>query len=400
MKNFIEKWLKEGLVTQAQAKQMSADIEKESSEKSSKKIILTFSLIGAALVGAGFLLFISANWQAIPSIIKVFLIAAVTFGCAFGGYYLEFENKKYPRTGASLLFLSAIMFGVLVFLTAQIYHIDSHRGTHLLVLIWLLGIMPYVYILQSRSVSALSCALFIIWLGAFLLKSNDGESALKFMTLIYSITALFIYAFGRANKFFKAGVKSSGVYEKFGIFIFCFCFFLMTFNYFANAYSFLVFDSSHNGESYPAVLRFIDIMLFSSVIMFLPSYFFNPAKSKANNEEGALAAFLICICVNFYGKNLIPYGFTRLFTNLFFAAMLLALIYTGYRKRETFYVNLGIFWLIVFILVKYFDFFWKLLPRSLFFLAGGILLVGAALLLENKRRKINTEFKTGQGESA
>ncbi|MDR1195147.1 MAG: DUF2157 domain-containing protein [Endomicrobium sp.] len=385
MKEFIEKWLKEGLISSVQAEKMLADIEKDSSEKSSKKIILTFSLIGAALAGAGFILFISANWQIIPGIIKILLMSLITFGCTFGGYYLEFENKKYPKTGASLLFLGAILFGALIFLTAQVYHTGTQTDVHFLVLIWLFGIIAYAYILQSRSVAVLSCVLFAIWISMFFMRYGIYfDRYLSSIPLIYYAAALFVYSFGRVNKFFVYGTKLSAVFEKFGIFILYFCAFFITFDYFA---------APHENIPFSFYAGFTDIMLISSIAMFVPSFFFNPSKSKANCAESVLIAALICMCVVLCGKNFIPPALLRITTNLFFASILLTLIYAGYKKRESFYVNIGIFWLIVFIAVKYFDFFWKLLPRSLFFLAGGILLVGAALFLEHKRRGINTEFK-------
>jgi uncharacterized membrane protein len=392
MKEFIGKWLREGLISSAQAGKMLADIEKDSSEKSSKKIILTFSLIGAALAGAGFILFISANWQAIPGVIKVLLMSFITFVCAFGGYYLEFENKKYQKTGASLLFLSAILFGALIFLTAQVYHIGSHTGTHLLVLVWLAGIIAYAYVLQSRSVAALSCVLFAVWIGLFFSRYDMffGERYFSSIPLIYYAAALFVYSFGRVNKFFADGIKLSGVFEKTGIFILCFCAFFITFDYFAAPRGDITF-----GFGSP-LIKFTDIMIISSTAIFMPSFFFNPSKSKANCAEGVLITALICMCAVLCGKNFIPPALLRVTTNLFFAAALLTLIYTGYKKRKSFYVNIGIFWLIVFIAVKYFDFFWKLLSRSLFFLTGGILLVGAALFLEHKRRGINTGFNDSE----
>ena len=59
-----------------------------------------------------------------------------------------------------------------------------------------------------------------------------------------------------------------------------------------------------------------------------------------------------------------------------------------------FYVNLAAFWLIVFTVGQYFNCFWKLLPRSLFFVAGGILLIVSAFFFEHKRRDLKTEMKT------
>jgi len=42
--------------------------------------------------------------------------------------------------------------------------------------------------------------------------------------------------------------------------------------------------------------------------------------------------------------------------------------------------------------VKYFDWFWSLLPRSLFFIVGGLVLVLGGIALEKKRRQIKQEL--------
>ena len=55
-------------------------------------------------------------------------------------------------------------------------------------------------------------------------------------------------------------------------------------------------------------------------------------------------------------------------------------------------VNTGMFWLSALILVRYFDFFWDLLPRSLFFMVGGLILVLGGIALEKKRRQLKTKF--------
>ena len=55
-------------------------------------------------------------------------------------------------------------------------------------------------------------------------------------------------------------------------------------------------------------------------------------------------------------------------------------------------INLGGSWLSLFIVVKYFDFFWDLLSRSLFFMVGGLILVLGGIALERKRRQLKAQF--------
>ncbi len=387
MKKYIEKWLKEGLISSQQAKQMYSDIDKDSSEKSSRNLIVTFSTIGAVLAGIGCILFVAANWQAIPSFIKVLALTAITFSCALGGYYLQYENKNYPKTGASLLFLSTILFGALIFLTAQVYNINSSEGTYVLVFIWFIAILPFTYIFYSRPVAMLVSVLFTLCFSLFIFQYNNMSHMFKALPVLYCAAGIFLYCFGKINEFIKGFYKVAAVYEKTGIFIMFFGLFFITFSYFTNPKEAYFFDFITTWKFLH--LRALDIMLLSSLLMFLFSFFANPAK-KNNAVESYMVTAIFVFMLFMVTHTFIP----RIFANLLFAVMVLSLVYAGYVKKEAFYVNLGIFWLIIFIAVKYFDVFWKLLPRSFFFLAGGIILVSAALFFEHKRRKINAELKT------
>ena len=53
---------------------------------------------------------------------------------------------------------------------------------------------------------------------------------------------------------------------------------------------------------------------------------------------------------------------------------------------------MGTFWLSAFVLTKYFDLFWDLMDRSLFFIVGGLILVFGGIALEKKRKEIKKDF--------
>ena len=406
MKKQIEKWLNEGLIDNRQAKQMLADIEKEASEKSSKKIIFAFSIIGSVLAGTGAILFIAANWQQIPHLVKIISLAAMTFAAAYSGYYLEYENKNYPKTGSSLLFLSTMLFGVLIFLTAQAYHVESSGRLHILVLIWLISILPFIYLFKSKAVSVLSCALFYLWLGTFVFTRNIFGNAEHSLILFACCTAIFTFSFGKLQNFITGFEDLSSVFEKISVFILFFALFLMTFSFLAKPYSF----GSGFGDNAFIFTKIHDLLLLAPAVILLLSFIFNPAKRKSDKVEiiFMLCMFSFCILLSnialtervFAAKNDFHYySFypeLKLFTNLFFAISALGLIFSGYLRKRMFYVNLGVFWLTIFLIFKYFDFFWRLLPRSAFFLTGGIALVGLALFIEHKRRTIKTEFKQSE----
>jgi uncharacterized membrane protein len=61
-------------------------------------------------------------------------------------------------------------------------------------------------------------------------------------------------------------------------------------------------------------------------------------------------------------------------------------------RRYTAYINIGLLFFVLDVIARYFDFFWKLLPRSIFFIIGGIMLLLGGVILEKKRRKILASF--------
>ena len=72
--------------------------------------------------------------------------------------------------------------------------------------------------------------------------------------------------------------------------------------------------------------------------------------------------------------------------NLVLVAALIGLIAEGYRRDDRFVVNLGFLAFALTILRLYFDTFWLLFDRSLFFMVGGLLVIALGWGLERKRR--------------
>lgn len=84
--------------------------------------------------------------------------------------------------------------------------------------------------------------------------------------------------------------------------------------------------------------------------------------------------------------------------NILIFLELLGLIFLGYRRREHWLINLGVFFLFLLILVKYFDWFFTFLDRSIFFIGAGILLLIVGWFMERARRYMISAIKTQKAE--
>lgn len=78
---------------------------------------------------------------------------------------------------------------------------------------------------------------------------------------------------------------------------------------------------------------------------------------------------------------------------------LLGLIFSGYLRREEWLINLGTLFLFLLIIVKYFDWFFTFLDKSLFFIGAGILLFAVGWFMEKSRRYMIANIKT-EGQKA
>src|SRR3989338_10356176 len=193
----IKQWLKEGTITQAQAKKMLADSSSYKKEQSSNKLIVAVSTIGAILLGIGAILFIASNWRTIPNIAKTLILVGSTFGAYYLGYLFKYQKQNVPKVGASLIFLGALLFGATIFLIAQMYNINANN--HTLVLIWLIGVLHLVYAFVSVPIAGLSSLLFFIWLGLFVFRNIDFDQAYgDFFALpvLYLVTGLLFFGVG------------------------------------------------------------------------------------------------------------------------------------------------------------------------------------------------------------
>lgn len=72
--------------------------------------------------------------------------------------------------------------------------------------------------------------------------------------------------------------------------------------------------------------------------------------------------------------------------NLIIFFEMLGLIFSGYLRRETWLINLGAVFLFLLIIVKYFDWFFTFLDKSIFFIGAGILLFVVGWFMEKGRR--------------
>jgi uncharacterized membrane protein len=383
----IELWLKEGILLPEQKEQILARYRliKRADEKAGPgKLVTTISILGSILVGVGVILFIASNWSAIPKwgrLLIVFFSMLASYG---SGFYFRYEAKTYPKVGASLILLGSIIFGAGMFLIAQIYHITVHYPNG--PLLWGLFVLPLAYLLRFKSLISLAVLVLLIWLGmeaSLRISYSEAHEVIMIIPLFF-MAGLALWAVGLMHREWKSLRIISSPYILIGSLITFLAGFNLTFDIFEigrGSDVFLVF--------YPGI---VILFLLAVILRCLPE-----GKERGWTPETLGLVILMAVVIFlslFFPKASYESmrGGLRLFFNILFALEIFGLIILGFVRRYPTYVNIGLLFFSLDVFARYFDFFWELLPRSLFFILGGLLLLLGGIILERKRRKILASF--------
>ena len=389
-------WEEDGLISAEQRMRIMERYARQrqiESRAGSSRLITTITILGSIMVGVGVLLFIAANWSAIPKAVKLLMIFGLLIGTHGAGYHLRFGKGAYPKLGASLIFLGSIIFGAAIFLIAQIYHISAHYPNG--VLIWGLGLLPLAYVLRFRSVLTLALATLCVWFDLELTYYLHAVNDITFYALVMVnlMAGLMLWILGLAHAARKQYDELAGPYLIFGMLITFTAGFIFTFEL-----------PRYISLAAPILMPYFygaGMLALASLVLYAAA----PHKERGWLPEGVcllIAIAAVLVLVRFFPE---AYGFTDVKSalaflvaaNAVYLALVIGIILLGYVRRSPLYINIGLIFFVVFVCARYFDFFWKFLPRSIFFIIGGCMLLAGGAALERKRRRIMAEFARQEG---
>jgi uncharacterized membrane protein len=126
--------------------------------------IKTVFAFGFLLVGLGVLTFVASNWALIPAGYKLLLITGLYGGSAGLGYWLDTRGNRYAF---AVFYLALLVFGAGLFLVAQTFHTGT-ESLWTLFLLWSLGCLPLGLWLHSRVILGVAALLFnVAWLNYY-----------------------------------------------------------------------------------------------------------------------------------------------------------------------------------------------------------------------------------------
>lgn len=433
-------WVKEELIEQQLADailQRYQEIQPTTAEASGN-LVTVLAVMGALLLGIGVILFFAANWQMMSKLLKTTIVMGSIL-IAYGvGYYLVFEKQNFPRVGRSLVFLGSILYGAGIWLIAQIFHISSHYPNG--VLLWALGILPMVLICHSQAILVEVSLLFILWtileqtgfastnllylplfciniLLCFKLQSRlaigitlsgfiiwlaiasgasfvntDQMNGIPYSFFLIALTGLLLNTI--VNLPLVNGVLSEWRLLMMlpgrivGLSAFFLALYVLSFRSIVRIFA--------DGSNIPLTEFFIIVFSFLALVTLAVGIYVvvKSGGSRGRLPEGIFAVITVFILfiLAFFVSNLGEKIFT-LTTNLLLFFAVVFVVVAGYNYREPALVNIGLLFFVLDVIARYFDFFWDMLPRSVFFMAGGLLLILGGILLERQRRKMVREMQ-------
>lgn len=412
----VDDWSREGIVDDHQAKlilsryglaEAPSGIEKVSPKKDTSQLVTVVSILGAFLIGIGAILFVASNWQRIPNIAKMVLLLGTTYGTYFVGWELKFNRRTHPVMGEALLFLASLFVGATIFLTAKIFNVNANA--HWLLLVWFLAILPFGYAFRSSSILSLNIITFALWTMFYISQSRYLIHSSFEIFMLYLLFGINLYGLGQLHLKFEKYAHFRLVHQGFGLF-----FILISYFYFSLETPYRESLTRFIPISWQVQLFFLLFTVTS--VLFLVSNFSMYRKVKNTKYElivlllafsGWVGAWLLTFFIDSFTTSVTEYGYTYtridpqiatilfILFNLTFFVLSIGSILIGYYKSTVPFVNIGMLFFVLGVLHLYFTTLYELLPRSLAFIAGGLILITLGWYLENKRRSIINEIRGG-----
>lgn len=173
LRDALHEWVNEGLITAESASTITVRYELDREAVWYKSTSFMIGLVASILVTAGLVLLISENWhhlsvpiRMLTGIIPWLAAAILTIRATY--YQPQTTDHKppttdhKPRTAEAWGFLASLLFGVNIFLQAQIFHLSGYWPTA--IMWWAAGSLAMGAVLRSPSIIALSQILALIWI--------------------------------------------------------------------------------------------------------------------------------------------------------------------------------------------------------------------------------------------
>lgn len=389
----------------------------------------SLALAGALLLGIGVITWFAAHWNEINKLMKLILIFLALTG-SHVAHGLCLTRSALPKLAQGMALLSVLFFGAAIMLIGQIYHIDAHfpDGIALwaaggLLTAWLLGSQPAM--VASIALAALWTwneqftframnwpllgylmlaavpllrhewkmaargwgALFILWVIGWHAQPWIGEvweshAHIRLFALqVLGIAGCWALAQASEHPFARAVRADFLLAALIGAFIFTFP-------------DFALHHTKPAGDLAPWLAALVSAAAIYAAGIIRLVRTSELAADRLRIGIALAAGFALLLAV----EVIVPRssGLPALFWNAIFLGVLYWVGDLGIRHGDRVMVNRAFIGFSVWVLARYFDTFWSLFDRALFFMTGGILLMAGGGWLERRRRALMRDIEGGR----
>ena len=157
MHGHVARWQADGLIDGETARALNADLAAQ--KGSGIGFAGVFAMMAAALFGAAILIFIAANWEAMPRLWRVGMIFAFIVAGYLGG--AAFHRNGHSRFGEAAFLVGGTAFGGGIALIGQMYNMAGDERQAILV--WFAGVLAGAVVLRSYAMTIGAAILCAIW---------------------------------------------------------------------------------------------------------------------------------------------------------------------------------------------------------------------------------------------
>lgn len=361
-------------------------------------------LLGSVLLGLGILSFVAANWQDIPQLFRLSIILVVMIAFYMGGEW--FLRKGHEKLGIALTALGLIAFGSGIVLVGQMFHLVAYDITSFTT--WGLTGTILTYMYRSRFLYLISLIIFIAaqWYGTI------EFHRFSYVTLAIMVAGLGYFTWQSRNTLLTWCFSLSFVLQ---------CLMLVT----THKWEFIWFfipvmglymagdwirdrNSGYALQTVPLIAAY----LFAVVIVLMWD-----GRQSSMHELLAMPAVYIPALTVLFGLSVIgklkqqrgsstfewvllapfvylPAGIELLYLlALFFFSFYV--LWRGYIEQWRFKINFGTLLFICSAMVAYGKLTWDFMDKSLFFILGGLLLLGLSWALNRRKKQVLDDANGG-----
>lgn len=392
------RWVKEGIVSPEQVNRILALYGEK------QHAIGLLPILGSILVGLGILSFIAANWQDIHELVRLALLIA-----AMIGFYVAGERSVrsgHPKLGIAFVGLGVVSFGGGIVLIGQMFHLVPYNA--LSFILWACAATAATYLYRSR---------YLYLLGLLLFDVAQGYSVSSFHSFSYTAFALMVLTLGyygwRRPSLLLTWCFSISIAVQAIMWItaedLTWMWYLAPL---MGLYALGDFLKDRDRSYALQVVPLIAAFLFAvSIVLFIDNATDNDLKELRAAPVYYMTVMLVLFGISLAGKLrqgraltafewILPFPFLYLDPVVYDVVYLLALflfslyvLWRGYAEEWRFKINFGTILFLCSTLLAYGKLTWAFMDKSLFFVLGGLLLLGLGWFLNRRKKQFFDEAK-------